>query len=289
LADPVIVLYRGSTYVERSDDTYFSDAGLPAAFAQVGARPTGGTLDSTLVPTVTPGVYTVQIVPYSSGESGTVLFELFEADAQRAATFGPVITYLAPDQVALQGQSVEFGVVAVAKPGATYQWRKDTVPFPNATNPVFRLDNVQPTDIANYDVVITSGAASATSPARTFKLLPEFHSADSDRDRRIGLIELTRIIQFYNYRADTVRTGEYHMLAGTEDGFTLGPGAVTTPHAADSNRDGRIDIFELTRVIELYNFRNGSVRTGSYHAALGTEDGFEPGGAVDRVVRRKVR
>lgn len=289
LADPVIVLYRGSTYVERSDDTYFSDGGLPAAFAQVGARPTSGTLDSTLVSTVTPGVYTVQILPYSSGDSGTVVFELFAADPQRAATLGPVITYLAADQVGLQSQSVEFGVVAVAKPGATYQWRKDAVPVPNATHPVFRLDNLQATDVANYDVVITSGTASVTSPTRTLKLLPEFHSADSDRDRRIGLIELTRIIQFYNYRTGTVRTGEYHTLAGTEDGFTIGPGAVTTPHAADSNRDGRIDIVELTRVIELYNFMNGSVRTGSYRAAVGTEDGFAPGGAVDQVVRRKVR
>jgi hypothetical protein len=34
---------------------------------------------------------------------------------------------------------------------------------------------------------------------------------------------------------------------------------------------------------------NGSVRTGSYRAAVGTEDGFAPGGAVDQVVRRKVR
>ena len=285
LADPVIMLYRGSSFVVRNDDSYFSEAGLPAAFTQVGARPTGGTLDSTLVSTVTPGVYTVQILPYSSGDSGTVLFELFAADPQRAATLGPVITYLAADQIGLQGQSVEFGVVAVAKPAATYQWRRDGVPLPNATHPVLRLDNIQPTDIANYDVVITSGTASVTSPARTLKLLPEFHSADSDRDRRIGLIELTRIIQFYNQRIGTVRTGEYHTLAGTEDGFTLGPGAIITPHAADSNRDGRIDILELTRVIELYNFMNGSVRTGSYHAAVGTEDGFAPGVGVNQADR----
>ena len=63
------------------------------------------------------------------------------------------------------------------------------------------------------------------------------------------------------------------------------PGAVITPHAADSNRDGRIDIFELTRVIELYNFMNGSFRTGSYHAAVGTEDGVAPGVGVNQADR----
>ena len=48
-------------------------------------------------------------------------------------------------------------------------------------------------------------------------------------------------------------------------------------HSADSNRDGRIDLLELTRVIELYNYRNGSLRTGEYREATGTEDGFAPG------------
>jgi hypothetical protein len=36
-------------------------------------------------------------------------------------------------------------------------------------------------------------------------------------------------------------------------------------------------LIELTRVIELYNVRHGTVRTGAYHAATGTEDGFATG------------
>ena len=48
-------------------------------------------------------------------------------------------------------------------------------------------------------------------------------------------------------------------------------------HSADSNRDARIDLLELTRVIELYNYRIGSVRTGEYRLKAGTEDGFAPG------------
>jgi hypothetical protein len=32
-----------------------------------------------------------------------------------------------------------------------------------------------------------------------------------------------------------------------------------------------------TRVIELYNVRSGTTRTGAYHVQAGTEDGFAPG------------
>jgi hypothetical protein len=39
------------------------------------------------------------------------------------------------------------------------------------------------------------------------------HSADANRDRRIDLVELTRVIKLYNYRAGTVRTGQYKSQA----------------------------------------------------------------------------
>jgi hypothetical protein len=48
-------------------------------------------------------------------------------------------------------------------------------------------------------------------------------------------------------------------------------------HTADTNRDGRIGLLELTRVIELYNYRSGGSRTGQYKPKPGTEDGFDPG------------
>jgi hypothetical protein len=48
-------------------------------------------------------------------------------------------------------------------------------------------------------------------------------------------------------------------------------------HAADTSRDGKLNLIELTRVIELYNFRSGTIRTGQYHVQAGTEDGFAPG------------
>lgn len=55
--------------------------------------------------------------------------------------------------------------------------------------------------------------------------------------------------------------------------------SVTLPatHSADTNRDLQIDLFALTRVIELDNTRSNSVRTGRYRVQAGSEDGFAPG------------
>ncbi len=107
-----------------------------------------------------------------------------------------------------------------------------------------------------------------------------FHSADTDRNWRLSLLELTRVIELYNTRDGTVRTGGYHSQSDTEDGFAPGTGAITSHHSADTNQDGKLSLLELTRVIELYNTRDGTVRTGEYHRSIeATEDGFAPGSA----------
>jgi hypothetical protein len=112
------------------------------------------------------------------------------------------------------------------------------------------------------------------------------HSADTDGDFRVGLFELTRVIELYNVRLGTTRTGCYSVAttAGSEDGFVVdavraGSAIVTLSayHNGDVNRDGRFSLTELTRVIELFNTRSGSARTGAYHVLAGTEDGFAPG------------
>jgi hypothetical protein len=118
-----------------------------------------------------------------------------------------------------------------------------------------------------------------------------FHTADTNGNYKIDLSELTRVITLYNARFDTgagkVRTGCYKIQSGTVDGFstevTRDPSAVVTLptyHAADYNRNGKIDLSELTRVITLYNTRYdtgaGKVRTGYYKVAVGitTVDGY---------------
>lgn len=117
------------------------------------------------------------------------------------------------------------------------------------------------------------------------------HSVDANGDARVSLLELTRIIELYNTRHGTVRTGAYRLQDDSEDGFapdpTRTPGSTATfirYHSADtrgatmgSPRNAAIDLLELTRVIELYNVRTGTVRTGEYRRQDGSEDGFAPG------------
>ena len=115
----------------------------------------------------------------------------------------------------------------------------------------------------------------------------DIHAADTDRNFRLSLLELTRVIELYNTRNGTTRTGCYVVAtATTEDGFAPEPTRTTATvtltryHSGDSDRDGRLSLVELTRVIELYNTRAGTVRTGLYHAVPPpevTEDGFAPG------------
>lgn len=84
------------------------------------------------------------------------------------------------------------------------------------------------------------------------------HSADTSQNNRIGLFELTRVIELYNTRYGTMRSGCYVVNPLGEDGFA--PDAARDPadavtlssyHSGDSNRDGKIGLLELTRVIAL--------------------------------------
>ncbi|WP_221030373.1 immunoglobulin domain-containing protein [Actomonas aquatica] len=109
------------------------------------------------------------------------------------------------------------------------------------------------------------------------------HSADFDGNHRIDLSELLRVIELYNSRTGTTRTGKYALRPESVDGF--GPddsaddlAAPARYHSADVDRDRRLSLSELLRVIELYNQREGTTRTGAYRPASGaTNDGFEPG------------
>jgi lysophospholipase L1-like esterase len=97
-----------------------------------------------------------------------------------------------------------------------------------------------------------------------------WHSADSDRNWRISLTELLRVIQFFNMR-------RYHVESGTEDGYGPGPGSQEgAPHASDyAPQNWNISLVELLRVIQFFNI-------GGYSLGDGTEDGFLPGSGGPR-------
>jgi hypothetical protein len=113
-------------------------------------------------------------------------------------------------------------------------------------------------------------------------LRPGFHSADTSRDMRLGLSELLRVIELYNTRSGSSRTGRYKLNATSGDGFEpdsrdLAEGGLPPRHhSADTNQDGQLSLSELLRVIEIYNTRAASTRTGRYRIDPTTQDGFSP-------------
>jgi hypothetical protein len=114
-----------------------------------------------------------------------------------------------------------------------------------------------------------------------------YHTADTNANARLELSELLRVIELYNTRKGSARTGRYKASAAAAaalDGFAIdgSRSAEEAPtflrfHNADVNRDAMIGLSELLRVIELYNTRSGSSRTGAYRPSFESEDGFAPG------------
>jgi hypothetical protein len=286
LADPILTLHTSAGAQLATNDDWGGDSALAVIAGNVGAQPLASTSKDAVVNFVPPaaGAYTAEVTG-AANTSGIALLEIFEADAQRATQLSPAIV-VPPDSVAISaGQSAAFATVAVGRPAPTFQWRRNGAPITGATNASLSLPAAQTSDAGSYDVVVMNSSGTVTSPAVALTVNPQAaHSADTDRNFRLGILELTRVIELYNARTGTVRTGRYSVQQGTEDGFapdlvTDSNATVSLPyyHSADTNHDGRINLLELTRVIELYNHRSGTTRTGEYHIQAGTEDGYAPG------------
>lgn len=121
------------------------------------------------------------------------------------------------------------------------------------TNPVLSTPQGTPISTTTYGCLLTV-------------LRDLFHTADKDKNWRISLEELLRVIQFYNSRkiyCECLSEDGYSPLSGSQDCF---------PHSSDYYRgsDWKIDFYELLRIIQIYNY-------GSYHPSANTEDGFALG------------
>ncbi len=183
-----------------------------------------------------------------------------------------------------------FVITAAAFPAPTFSISGGTLPSwltLDTTNGV--LSGTPPdAGAAPFSFIVSAGngISPVASQAFTLGVLMTWHLADAlPIDGQISQAELLRVIEIYNVRHGTVRTGRYAVASGVStDGFAVDPAtpnitgaALARYHTADTNRDGKISLTELSRVIELYNTRVGAIRTGHYHAQSGTEDGFAPG------------
>jgi hypothetical protein len=289
VTDPRVAIFLGTTQLAFNDD-WAGDTTLATIMANVGAMPILAASKDAAIVFVPPagGAYTINVAA-AGAAGGAALLEIFEVDLQRSTTI-PVTIVAMPTSVAVNlGQSASFGVVTTGRPTPTFQWSKDGNMIGGATDSKMSVDQTQTADTGVYSVLITNGGTPILAMA-TLTVTPN-HSADTNQDNRISLLELTRAIELYNTRNGAARTGCYRVDPAGEDGFAADSSRsaasaanLTRYHSADTRgsgagapRDGALDLLELTRVIELYNTRSGPTRTGQYHVQLGTEDGFAPG------------
>lgn len=185
------------------------------------------------------------------------------------------------------GDSNEEGTVVSPRPGDTdlLEWRWTIAPASPFT---FSYSLQVPEDATGVQSLIALATLSLADNVLDQVAIPDplllpeapaTHSADVNDDFLLSLSELLRVIELYNYRSGTTRTGEYHPDPSTEDGFAPAPRESVPEqlHSADTDRDGALSLSELLRVIELYNHREGTQRTGAYHPSPSTADGFAVG------------
>jgi hypothetical protein len=82
---------------------------------------------------------------------------------------GPPVIVAPPSSVTvLGGTAASLSVTASGSPPLAYQWRKNGTNVAGATGPVLAFASVQPTDEADYTVVVSNQAGAVTSapPAR---------------------------------------------------------------------------------------------------------------------------
>jgi hypothetical protein len=185
------------------------------------------------------------------------------------------------------------GATALPAPGDVSPWEFSftTTPTSPATFTVTLnyakdladpLDGVVSTEVftayALQDNQVATDAHGA--PIQTTLTLTEavFHTADTNQDMRLSLDELLRVVQIYNTRNANVRTGAYD-ASYAPDPSVATPVVPATPHSADTDGDGAINLMELMRVIDLCKYSPSITvgRTGEYHADSTGVDGFAPG------------
>ena len=83
----------------------------------------------------------------------------------------PTITQQPSNQLAALGATGTFRVAAIGNGILRYQWRKDELPLPNATNASFTITNAQLANQGSYSCVISDSIGPVASAPASFALL----------------------------------------------------------------------------------------------------------------------
>lgn len=143
------------------------------------ANGVGPTLKIAAVSLADVGLYSV-VASNSAGSatSNSIFLSLFGAPAIEYQL--PVITQQPLAQLVQEGLSAVFSVGATGSPAdLTYQWERNGVALPGATQPTLKLTNVSLLDVALYRVLVSNAAGTTASNAVGLKvtLLSSLYSA----------------------------------------------------------------------------------------------------------------
>ncbi|OIR03999.1 endoglucanase C precursor [mine drainage metagenome] len=126
------------------------------------AGATGSTYTNLNISASDAGTYTVVV----SNSAGSVTSDGATLTVT-AASSAPTISQEPRSATVTVGGSAEFSVTATGNPEPTYQWRKDGVAIPGATDSTYSIDTVSASDAGTYDVVVSNSAGSTTSTGAT--------------------------------------------------------------------------------------------------------------------------
>jgi hypothetical protein len=129
----------------------------------------GATLTISGTPTEA-GEFTMMIRAWKNanktGQGGTPTFN-YVINVEAATATAPMITDQ-PDSISVpEGGTATFELEGNGDPDPTFQWRKNGVDIPGATDSTLTITSVTPSDAGTYSVVVTNSAGSATSDGAT--------------------------------------------------------------------------------------------------------------------------
>ena len=169
---PVVFVTTGSPTIALS----YIITGLPPGLTVPGlntatnilntTNPQGaGTITGT--PTVA-GSYSVSIQAWEFANaqgSFSVPTRILFTIAASSASGPPTITSQPVSLTSAVGETATFTVGVTANPGASYQWKKNSVNIPNANSASYTISSVQLSDAGNYGVDVTNSFGTVTSAA----------------------------------------------------------------------------------------------------------------------------